>query len=411
MKLESKKDKLIDYGFMVLLLLAVVLVTGKLFALQATHAMQNSPIYPNDMKAYVQEMLGQESGYSFPYPIFFWIGRVFHLFLEPAMSMAMATLLLNTLSIGITIWGMRQVALKSLQERFEKYPFLAGMLITVVAVSLHFVSMLFTPLEITLPGIKFRYLGVFTPNPFHNATYMATRPFAILAFLWYIKLLPIYENEKVALKDYILFAVFMLLTTMTKPSFIIVLVGAAGLIMVYRMIRSKFGNFWPTIRLGLCFVPTFIDLLYQYSGVFVPTDGAEGGMGFGFARVWAIYCDNIPLAICLGIGFPIVVLLLNWKELKSNVTFRFSWQIYGMSLAMALLLVEKGFRETHFNFAWGYMHGIFFVFYGALIVLLQATACKDSKWWKIALQWLTYLCHVGCGLFYFLLIAHGKSYL
>ncbi|MBQ7920296.1 MAG: hypothetical protein IJ324_10205, partial [Lachnospiraceae bacterium] len=249
-----------------------------------------------------------------------------------------------------------------------------------------------------------------TPNPFHNATYMATRPFAILAFLWYIKLLPIYETEKVAIKDYVLFSVFLLLTTMTKPSFTIIMVGAAGLIMVYRMIRSRFKNFWPTRWLGVCFIPTFIDLLYQYSGVFVPTDGAEGGIGFGFADVWSLYSDNIPLAIGLAAGFPLLVLILNWKELKTNVTFRFSWQLYGMSLAMALLLYEKGFRQPDFNFSWGYMHGIFFAFYGALVVLLQATACKDSKKWKLALQWLAYLWHVVCGLYYFYGIANGAMY-
>ena len=410
MKLDSKKSKLIDYGFMVLILAIVVFVTGRLFVLQATHAMQDSPLYHNDMKAYILEMQGLDSGYSFPYPIFFWIGGVFHLFLEPDISMAMATLLLNTLSILITIWGLRQVVLKPLQERFKDYPYLAGILITLVAVSLHFVSMVFPPEGMYLPGIPFRYLGVFTPNPFHNATYMATRPFAILAFLWYIKLLPIYETGKVAFKDYVLFSVFLLLTTMTKPSFTIVLVGSAGLIMLYRMVRSKFQNFWPTIRLGVCFIPTFIDLLYQYSGVFVPSGGEEGGIGFGFAEVWSLYCGDIPLAIGLAAGFPILVLVLNRKEIKTNVAFRFSWQLYGMSLAMALILYEKGFRQPDFNFSWGYMHGIFFVFYGALVVLLQATANRESQGWKIALQWLAYLWHVVCGIYYFAGIANGAMY-
>lgn len=395
---------------MLLLLFVVVLVTGRLFVLQATYALQDSPLYHNDMKAYILEMLGLGSKYSFPYPVYFWTGKLFHLVLSPGISMAMALLLLNTLSIGVTIWALRGLLLAPLQERFAKYPYLAGILLTLVAVSLHFVSMVFPPEGMYLPGIKFRYLGVFTANPFHNATYMAARPFAILAFLWYVKLLPVYEREKVAVKDYVLFAVFLLLSTMTKPSFTIVLVGAAGLIMLYRLIRSKFGNFKPTIWLGLCFIPTFMDLLYQYSGVFVPSDGAEGGMGFGFAEVWKLYSDNIPLAIGLAMGFPILVLILNWREIKTNVIFRFSWQVYGMSLAMALVLFEKGFRKPDFNFSWGYMYGIFFAFFGALVVLLKATANKESKWWKLSLQWLAYLWHVLCGIYYFWGIAGGAMY-
>ena len=90
--------------------------------------------------------------------------------------------------------------------------------------------------------------------------------------------------------------------------------------------------------------------------------------------------------------------------------FRFSWQVYGMSLAMALILFEKGFRKPDFNFSWGYMYGIFFAFFGALAVLLQATADRESKCWKLALQWLAYLWHVVCGIYYFWGIANGAMY-
>lgn len=53
---------------------------------------------------------------------------------------------------------------------------LPGVLTGTVAVSLFFVSMVYPPTGIYLPGIKYKYLGVFTANPFHNATYMAARP-------------------------------------------------------------------------------------------------------------------------------------------------------------------------------------------------------------------------------------------
>jgi len=291
----------------------------------------------------------------------------------------------------------------------------------------------FPPKGIYLPGIKYHYLGVFTSNPFHNATYMAARPFAILAFFWYAKLLPIYEqgylgktngrktNVKanasitvkgsggVALKDYIQFSLFLLLATMTKPSFTIILVGTAGLIMLWRMFATKFENFVPTIQLGVCFIPTFLHLLYQYKGVFVPEEGVEGGMGFCFGTVWRLYCDNIPLGIGLAIGFPLLVLVLNFKELKHNTTYRFSWQLYLMSFAMAFFLYEKGFREPDFNFSWGYMYGIFFSFVGAILVLLEATARKKRPL-LLAAQWLAYLWHLVCGLYYFWGIFQGGMY-
>ena len=304
--------------------------------------------------------------------------------------------------------ALNHLTLVQLQEAFGKRKWMAGVALSVIAISLFFISMLYPPNGIYLPGIKYNYLGVFTSNPFHNATYMAARPFAILAFLWFGKLLAVYEKGADR-KDYLLFSLFLLLATMTKPSFTIVLVGAAGLIMLWRLFRSRFRNFMPTLWLGLCFIPTFLDLLYQYKGVFVPDEGEEGGMGFAFGKVWALYSDNIPLAICLGVGFPLAVLVLNFKELKKNTLYRFSWQLYGMSFLMAFFLYEKGFRWADFNFSWGYMYGIFFSFVGALLVLIPATARRERPV-LLALQWFAYLWHLACGLFYFWGIFRGGMY-
>ena len=427
---QTKKNKRIDIIVFIILLVVVSTITLTLFHRQT---LGSEGFYHSDMKAYIREMLGTETKYDFPYPVFFKFAWVIHLFTTPELAVALATMILNSLGIVITKLALNHLTLEKFQEAFSKRKWLAGVIISVVAVSLFFISMLFPPKGIYLPGILHNYLGVFSCNPFHNATYMAARPFALLAFLWYVKLLPVYENgcsgkwlnikseeltvnigenvgKKVPIIDYVLFSVFLLVSTMTKPSFTIVLVGAAGLIMLWRMFRSKFHNFMPTIQLGLCFIPTFIDLLYQYKGVFVPdTEGVEGGVGFCFGEVWGLYCENIPLAIYLAVGFPLAVFVCNFKEIKTNTLYRFSWQIYWMSFAMTFFLYEKGFRKPDFNFSWGYMYGIFFAFVGALMVLIPATARKKRPI-LLVLQWLAYLWHVVCGIYYFWGIFQGKMY-
>lgn len=450
--------RIVDGAVFAGLLIAVSAVTLVLFHRQTLGSPEQ---YHSDMKAYILEMQGLDSGYSFPYPVFFRLSAFLNLFTTPEFAVALATMLLNSLAIVVTRLAFGYLTLEELEAAIERrrkcligagkrcmlQKWMAGVGLSILSVSLFFISMLYPPSGIYLPGIKFKYLGVFTANPFHNATYMAARPFAILAFLWYAKLMPVYEKGvcrsktrlsgkseaameavdggKASLRDYVLFSLFLLLATMTKPSFTIVLVGAAGLIMLYRLLRSKFRNFVPTIQLGLCFIPTFIDLLYQFKGVFVPEEGAEGGIGFCFGEVWGYYCSNIPLAVCLAIGFPILVLLLNYKEFKRDSLYRFSWQIYFMSFAMAFLLYEKGFRKPDFNFSWGYMYGIFFCHMGALLVLLKATAAAlpacvktDGKAGRkmhlrgaaVALQWLAYLCHVVCGILYFRVFMSGGMY-
>ena len=405
---QKKIDRVIDILFFVV---ALVIVFGIMLRLFYNQTLGSYMHYPSDMEAYVLEMQGLDSGYEFPYPIFFKFAAIIHLFTNPQMAVALATALLNGAALVIVKLLLNQEVKTILQERMGKMSCLAGIFISIVSVALFFVSMLFPPEGIYLPGIKHDYMGVFSPNPHHNATYMAARPFAVLAFWWCAKLLNVYEGgyKKEYRKDYILFSVFLLLATMTKPSFTLILVGTVGCVMLWRFIRNKCKTFIPTVQFGLCFMPTFIDLLYQYSGVFVPDEGVEGGIGLTLGEVWTQYCDSIPLAVCLGIGFPLSVLVMNFRSLKTDTVFRFSMQLYLMGFLSTFFLCEKGFRWAHFNFSWGYMCGMFFAFFGALVLLLRKTAAGE-KWWKLALQWLPYLWHVACGVYYFIGIAQGKTY-
>jgi len=414
---KKKIAKFIDILIYTVLLIIVSAILLTLFYRQTTGGEMG---YWSDMEAYILEMLGVGSMYSFPYPILFKFAAFLHLFTDPEMAVALATMLLNALSMILLKLAFQHLLGKKMEAVLPNCKWLAGIIISILSLSLFFISMVYPPRRIDLPGIKHVYLGVFTPNPFHNATYLSARPFAILSFFWYAKLLPIYEQgyggkwknpiSGVSLRDYILFSIFLLLSTMTKPSFTLVLCGAAGILMVYRMIKSGFRVFLPTIQLGCCFIPTFIGLLYQYTGVFVPELGEESGIGFGLATAWKYYCDNIPLAVGLASGFPILVLLLNYKELEKDMIYRFSWQIFGMSLLMLLFMHEKGFRLLHLNFSWGYMYGIFFVFVGSLLVLIRTTMKKAKHIALIILEWLAYGWHLLCGILYFSNIFAGKLY-
>ena len=428
------RDKIIDTIVFLILLAVVSALTLTLFYRQTLGSPETG--YHSDMKAYILEIQGLNTKYDYPYPVFFKLAAFFHLFTTPEFAVALTTMLLNSLAIIFVKLFMNRLILPECQTcgiRIMQKGWTAGVLLSVLAVSLFFISMLYPPPGIYLPGIKFKYAGVFTANPFHNATYMAARPFTILTFFWYVKLLPVYEKgvklqkgnmgTEASMMDYVLFSLFLLLATMTKPSFTLIFVATAGLIMLYRLVRSRFRNFVPTLQLGACFVPTFIDLLYQYSGVFTAQEGQEGGIGFCFGEVWGDYCDNIPLAVCLAVGFPLLVLLLNLRELKKDVLYRLSWQIYLMGFATTFFLYEKGFRKPDFNFSWGYMCGIFFCHLGALLLLLKVTlgvghnqtensGAKTVTHHRLFLtaQWLAYLWHVVCGLFYFGDFMSGKMY-
>lgn len=182
--------------------------------------------------------------------------------------------------------------------------------------------------------------------------------------------------------------------------------------MLYRLLRNRFATWRNTFLLGCAFLPTFADLLYQFGGVFSGLDstGQEAGIGFGLFKVWREYCSNYPVAVVLMIFFPLVVLLFQYRKLLTNTLYRFGWQMYGMSLAMFVILYEKGFRAVDANFSWGYMIGAFFLVVSSVLVLIEDTIKSEKLWPKLLIQWGAFGIHVACGVFYFLIIFLGGSY-
>lgn len=380
----------------------------RLFYLQAIHCVERDS-YVSDIKAYLQTMLGQESGYDFPYPVYFSLGKCFLLFANVEVAGALAATLLNSLGVAVLFYYMRKHVREYAEgTTLEKY---AGFLAVFLSFGMFFVSMLYLPGGLYLPGLGHKYLGTFTPNPYHNITYMATRPFATLAFFLFARILNDYE-ERTDGKEFALFGVVLLLTTMTKPSYTFVLVSTAGLLMLYRLFRNGFQTFQRAFYLGLAFVPTFIDLLYQFGGVFGKQSqaGAEGGIGFGIASVWKLYSGNIPFSVLLALAFPLCVLLFHPKELRDNTLYRFSWAQMIVSAGEFFLLYEKGRRFADANFSWGYMHGLFFVFVTSLLVLAEDTLKVRGKWSVRCLQWLAYGAHLACGAVYFWYVWRGNPY-
>lgn len=388
---KEKRTSFWNVLFFAVLWIIYTALTTYLFYHQA---IGNENWFHSDVKAYILEMQGLDSGYEFPYPVLFKLGALFDLWLEPEMAITVALVILNSLSPVVLKYYLD----KYLAKEKDGLPIRLG--ISVLVFALLLVSMLFPLTGGSFPGTQGRYKGVFTPNPHHNATYLAARPFAILCFFQFAELLQEYEKQFDRKKG-VSFGVCLLLATMTKPSFTLVLVATAGVVMVYRLLKERFGNLKNTVLLGICFLPTFGDLLYQFGGVFGPKEGAETGVGFGWLTAWSYHCNNIPVAILAALAFPFVVFLLHHKEWKGNQMYRFSVQFLLMSLGMVMLMYEKGFRVGDMNFSWGYMYGMFFAFVGAAVVMVKSTVSRERKWYLLVPQWVAFLLHLGCGLLYF----------
>lgn len=409
MKDLCKATKKTEYVLAGVLLVVLCGLTYSLTYHQAQYALagMTDEAYHSDILAYMQKVMGIDSGYSFPYPIMFFLTGLLHLFVPIVWAISAVITAAQAASFLLLRHYFHKYLTKRLGHALTCLQSAAG---TVCAFCALFYSMIFV-YNHPFPGTRFYYMGVFSPNPLHNATYQAARPFAIICVFLFADLLEEYE-QRFQLKKSLLLCVVLLLATMTKPSFTIIFCGAAGLIMLYRIFKSRFSNFKNSVLLGCMFIPTFVDLLYQFGGVFTGTDskGQEAGIGFGLFRVWREYCSNYFVAIVLLIFFPLVVLVFQHRKLRKNTLYRFGWQLYGVSFAMFIVLYEKGFRAVDANFSWGYMLGAFFLTMSSLLVLLEESFSSKKCSGRLLVQWGAFGLHVLCGVCYFVIVFTGGSY-
>ncbi len=412
MEQEKKRRKeWINYAFFGILLALYSLMTLRLFYRQAT---EYQGIYYSDMKAYILETQGLESGFNFPYRLFFWVSRVWMLAVSPEAAVAFTTMLFNSLGVFLVKYYFDAFLSDYAKKEGLRWSLFWQFMSTLAVFSLFFMSMVYSPRGTTFWGFDYIYRcnGILTPNPYWNATYLAVRPFTVLAFFLSARVLSEYE-EHFSVKDGTALGVSVFLSTFTKPSFTFVLAPVLAVTVFWRLFAKRFACWKNTAALCCFFLPTALLLVYQFLGVFVGTNskGEETGIGLEIGKAWHVYSANIPLSIVMAQLFPLTVLALNWKEWKKNGAFRLAWQIMLAGFLSFLILYEKGFRFEHMNFSWGYMHGLFFVFMISLLQMIKNMMKREYTLYKVLLapQLATCFYHLICGIIFFCYLYQGNN--
>ena len=412
------KHKIADYIIFLILLIPIAYANWYLFFRQSVRL---DDMFHSDMYAYTVYIEGIDLGLRFPYPVLFFTAKVIykvlfrHHFLGPELGMAISTLIFELLAIiasKITLDYLLEDKIKSSLP--NKFNALSGLFLSFIAIAVNYLSMLFLEGRF-LFGWGHRYMGVYTPNVWHNSTYIAVKPFAIFTFYAFSLLIDKIKLEKDRFLDYLFFSVCLMVVTLTKPSYTIVFGIAAGLISLINFIRKD--KFKKLIALFVSVIPTLIVLVYQYIDVFNHTrDTVDGGIGIGFCSVWSQKIQNIPVAIIMACFFPFISLILNFKRYKNDTSFILSWLQYLFGLLMFLFLYEKGFRMQDANFSWGYCHGLFFVFFNSTVMLIKDSfsLTKRSGLKKIIpviILWAAFLMHLINGISYYVGLMQGELYI
>lgn len=171
----------------------------------------------SDMALYIDYISGREIPFAFPYPLFFGTASLLTNFMPVEIAISIVLTFLN--SMGVIF--VRNYFIKQLEEttcQNKKYNFV----ITFATFAIFLMSMVFFANSgLNDRGYGVSYLGVFSPNSYHNATSIATRPFAILMVFQFVEIMKKGFSD-VKIKDYSLFSLYCLLSVLAKPSFVLI---------------------------------------------------------------------------------------------------------------------------------------------------------------------------------------------
>jgi hypothetical protein len=226
----------------------------------------------------------------------------------------------------------------------------------------------------TWPDGQF-YLGYIGLNAFHNPTLLALVPLA-LPTAWLTTRITFSDPERPGLaRDTALSALLIVLSTLAKPSYLLCLLPAVGMLSLWRLIRRERLP-WRALILGLA-LPGVILLAWQY--VFTYGGGStsdslsESSIEFAPFKVmvWLSNDHNISGLFLLSIAFPALVYVLFFPETFKDRFFTLSAVAAVFGASYAYLLAEGGDRTGDGNFIWSAEITLFIWFVAAMRFLIR----------------------------------------
>ena len=219
------------------------------------------------------------------------------------------------------------------------------------------------------------YLGQGSPNVWHNPTTIAVKPLALLFFVLLGSVLVSSQESNFEKKQpvwkYILLAVLLLLTNLAKPSFVQIYYPAIFVLMIIWLIMYQRKNLSLAIALFITCIPSLALTITQFVLSFYSDNKGASGVRFAPFEVAGQFTRSIFGSFLLAAAFPIVMLILDAVRRKIDWDTVLAWLMLAMGFAERLLLAESGERASHGNFSWGYLLGLYLIWYCAVRSLLR----------------------------------------
>lgn len=272
------------------------------------------------------------------------------------------------------------------------------------SLALMFVSAIYFPLI-----NKYPYKGVWSPNPWHNPTFIIARPFALLSFYWYV--LEIINKTYFEKRFSIMRIAFVLvICALIKPNFILAFIPTSVIICFF-FTNRKLLLLGKTVLLLL---PVLGILLLQFLFTYCSDAKGDSSLRFCFFDVWQYHAQSVPFALLQGTAFPLIFLIMSSSYINRDKTLFLSWMLFIFGLLIFGFLTETGHRSNHGNFSWTYMCGLNILFIYSAVGLLQWISDVPSKNKAARIKILSCISmfsfHLLSGIYYFGYLLSGHIF-
>lgn len=226
------------------------------------------------------------------------------------------------------------------------------------------------------------YIGQGSPNIWHNCTSIALRPFALLAFLLTIDMIEKCRQsdfeKSIPVGEGVVTAIMLLLTGLVKPAFVQIYYPGIFTLMIIWLIAYHGKSFKMALQLVLVCLPSLILTIVQFGLAFYGTNKHSGGVQIAPFLIAGIRTPNIWISMLLVLAFPLFILIAAIIRKKIGWSEIFAWIMLFWGSVWRLLLAEKGDRLYHGNFTWGYIIGLYIVWFVAIRSYLQLYYEEDG---------------------------------
>jgi hypothetical protein len=207
------------------------------------------------------------------------------------------------------------------------------------------------PIVLLFPFDQHLYFGYLASNVYHNPTIVLLKPIALVHFILLCKILNGDLVQWSLARKIIVMATLTALSIVAKPSYIISLLPAMGVLLTLRyflLYPKDTTEFWVLV-LGLL-LPSFVILLSQY--VYFYGSNSNNSIVIGLFSVFKINSQLWTLVpkLLASIAFPISLFFIMGKRLVRQLDFQLSSLMFLMALIYSYCLVDwvNGLPEGNF---------------------------------------------------------------